>query len=115
MWNFDPGSFGSFALLLRENIFTLCLSPFQNYIFEIVDARNNGLISNLGTEVFGSFTLIYENQIVTTYHGNCEEEKALECGEYCRCSYTLLAQGAGFTGGCSGNSTQCDADSNLIR
>lgn len=104
MWDFSPGSFGSFALLLRENIFTLCLSPFQTYTFEVIDANGDGLISNLGSVIYGSFALVYENQIVTTYDGDCVDGGAIECGEYCRCAYELRANGGGFFGNCT---TEC--------
>eukprot|EP00977_Amphora_coffeiformis_P009796 scaffold2256_cov166-Amphora_coffeaeformis.AAC.1 len=105
MWDFPVGAFGSFALLLRENIFTLCLSPFQQYTFEIIDSSENGLVSRLGTDVFGSFSLKYEGLDVTSYDGSCESS-ADECGAYCRCTYELLANSGGSTGGC--RTTDCD-------
>lgn len=104
MWNFPERSFGSFALLLRENIFTLCLSPFQNYTLEIADTAENGLISNFGAEIFGSFSLLYADQPVTSYNGDCNTTTTVqECGPYCKCSYLLAVNAS--SGFCT---TVCD-------
>ena len=105
MWNFGFGSFGSFAQLQRENIFTLCLSPFQQFIFEITDEAENGLISRFGEVITGSFSLIYGNSFVTTYDGDCEKNTVRECGEYCRCTYVMLANGQGSSGSCTTDCT----------
>ena len=56
MWNFPTRSFGSFALMLRENIFTLCLSPQQNYTFEITDLGADGFMSSLGGPIYHAWT-----------------------------------------------------------
>ena len=89
MWGFPAGSFGSFALMLRENIFTLCLNPDQIYTFEVTDVGQNGFISSLGADVFGSFSLLYADQLVTTYHGDCDADNSIECGNFCKCTYEL--------------------------
>jgi len=101
MWNFAPRSFGSFALLLRENIFTLCLSPFQNYTFELTDISENGFISTFGAEIFGSFSLLYDDKVVTTYDGDCNdpEKDVLECGNFCKCTYLLAVNAS--SGSCT--------------
>ena len=113
MWNFDPGSFGSFALSLRENIFTLCLSPYQNYTFEILDLGSDGLVtfnSRTNTTITGSFSLLYENQVVSTYNGDCDDAvdtAARECGEYCECAYQLYSPYQ------EGSSGECTMDCTL--
>lgn len=97
LWNFPPMSFASFALLLRENIFTLCLSPFQNYTLEFTDVSENGFISSLGADIYGSFSLIYDDELVTTYDGDCDdpEKDPIECGNFCKCTYLLAVNASG--------------------
>lgn len=106
MWNFPVGSFGSFSLLLRENIFTLCLAPQRTYSIEIVDDTGDGLASTFnGNLFFGAFSILYEDQVVTTYNGDCGvDEDVRECGAYCRCRYELIS-GSGSTGECT---TECE-------
>lgn len=105
MWNFPTKSFGSFALLLRENIFTLCLSPQQNYTFELTDSGENGFISTFGAEIYGSFSLLYADELVTTYYGDCNATNSQECGNFCKCTYLLAVNAS--SGACT---TTCEAE-----
>ena len=105
MWNFPTRSFGSFALLLRENIFTLCLSPQQNYTFELTDSGENGFISTFGAEIYGSFSLLYADELVTTYNGDCNVTNSRECGNFCKCTYLLAVNAS--SGACT---TTCEAE-----
>lgn len=92
MWNFPAGSFASISLLRKENVFSLCLSPDGAFTFELTDSANNGLKSSLGADIFGSFTLLYGGEIVTTYNGDCNSVTSpLECGDFSICTYSLAA------------------------
>lgn len=121
LWNFPTRSFRSQALMLRENFFTLCLNPTQNYTMRITDEAENGLVSEtLGVELAGNFVVTYGGQVVTTYTGICpnttttsnetgsgdsdDNIPALECGAYCQCTYQLAVNAS--SGACSTNCTQ---------
>ena len=103
IWNFGAGSFGSFAVLLREHVFATCLDQGTSYTFDISDVGGNGFVSSLGADVYGSFDLAMNGQIITDYSGNCEIATH-ECGAYCQCTYALM-DGDG-SGACS---TECDS------
>lgn len=105
MWDMPLESFG-FRLVGRDNIFVLCVAPQQRYNVEIVDSEQDGLVSRQGPFFYyGSFTITYGGEVVTTYNGNCDAGNVSECGAFCSCKYELLANGEGSTGGCTADCT----------
>jgi hypothetical protein len=111
LWNFPPRTFGTIALMNRENVFSVCLSPQANYTFTLTDVQANGLISNrFGSTQYGAFTLFYSGNVVATYHGDCESTTLPdECGAFSACTYFLAANTTSGScdtgGGDGGNST----------
>ena len=75
LWNMKPKTFFSFGQLQRKNIFRICISSLEDYIFNIEDTAENGLIDTIGaTYVYGSWELRFEQEVVAFYEGDCEAD-----------------------------------------
>lgn len=95
IWSFPAGSFRSFVQLQRANTFSICLSPTQNYVFQILSQNGAGMVSTFaGEPVYGYWDLMYNNSAVASYNGDCSVKNATDCGAYCACSYTIFGNGS---------------------
>ena len=106
IWEFETGTFRSFSQLLRENYFRVCIPPTLDYELSITDTANTGLISQLlGQNVYGKFSIFFDEMLVSNYDGDCEEVGTTDCGEFCSCDFVLSTDGV--SGGCT---TDCPAN-----
>lgn len=108
IWDMGPGTFKSFNQFNKKNVFRLCLSKRPDFTFEIVDTASNGLVADFaGADVYGSWELQFNDQIIASYEGNCSVDRSearqqanpnalFACGVYCKCTFSL---GSNYTGG----------------
>jgi hypothetical protein len=108
IWVLESSSFRSFTQFQRKNVFSICLSSSNSYVFEVSDATGDGLVSVVGgaSSVYGYWRLSFGSRIVAEYNGSCNASTStasiVECGAYCICSFTVSISSS--TGRCD---TQC--------